>query len=110
MRIKHWILGNVPAELRNNSERSFSLIGACKIGAAFVLSRRRVAVSGEFAVPDGVFALLVAIIHRTNGAVALHEEAVFAGLLEARAKDAQLQHAIAGKLGGAYVAFIPTGA
>src|SRR5712672_2875840 len=73
MRIKHWMRGNVPAELRNNSERLFSLVGACKIGAAFVLWRSRVAIGGEFAVPDGIFALLVAIIHRTNGAVGLHD-------------------------------------
>ena len=98
--------GNVPAELRNNSERLFSLIGAGKIGAAFVLWRSRVAVGGEFAVPDGIFALLAAIIHRTNGAVGLHEEAVFPGLFEAREKDAQVQHATLGNLGGDDFAFI----
>src|SRR6478735_3581168 len=87
MRIKHWMPGNVPAELRNNSERLFSLIGAGKIGSAFVLWRSRIAVGGEFAVPDRIFALLAAIIHRTNGAVGLHEKAVFAGLFEAREKD-----------------------
>ena len=98
--------GTFPRNSRNNSERLFSSIGACKTGAAFVLSRRRVAVGGEFAVPDGVFALLVAIVHRTNGAVGLHDKAVFAGLFEAREEDAQVQHAIAGNLGGAYFAFI----
>src|SRR6476659_1734772 len=100
MRIKHWMPGNVPAELRNNSERLFSLIGAGKIGSAFVLWRGGIAVGGEFAVPDGIFALLAAIIHRTNGAVGLHEKAVFPGLLEAREKDAQVQHATPGNLGG----------
>src|SRR6266478_8384070 len=106
MRIKHRMRGNVPAELRNNSERLFSLISACKIGAAFVLWRSRVAVGSEFSVPDGVFALLVAIIHRTNGAGGLHDKAVFAGLFEAREKHAQVQHAIAGNLGGDDFAFI----
>ena len=106
MRIKHGISGNVPAELRKNSERLFSLISACNISAAFVLCRTRAAVGGEFAVPDGVFALLVAIVYRTNGAVGLHDKAVFAGLFEAREKDAQVQHAIAGNLGGDDFAFI----
>ena len=71
-----------------------------------MLRRSRVAVGGEFAIPDGVFALLVAIVHRTNGAVGLHDKAVFAGLFEAREKDAQVQHAIAGNLGGDDFAFI----
>src|SRR5712671_7304080 len=106
MKTKHEIPGNVPAELGENSERLFSLIGACNISAAFVLRRSGVAVGGEFAVPDRVFALLVAIIHRTNGAVGLHDKAVFAGLLEAREKDAQVQRAIPGNLGDAYFAFI----
>src|SRR5258705_3597870 len=106
MRIKHWMPGNVPAELRNNSERLFSLVGACKVGAACVLWRSRVAVGGELAVPDGIFALLAAIIHRTNGAVRLHDKAVFAGLFEAREKDAQVQHATFGNLGGDDFAFI----
>src|SRR6478672_2627078 len=106
MRIKHWMPGNVPAELRNNSERLFSLIGAGKIGSAFVLWRSRIAVGGEFAVPDRIFALLAAIIHRTNGAVGLHEEAVFPGLFEAREKDAQIQYATLGNLGGDDFAFI----
>src|SRR5258707_15643129 len=106
MRIEHGIPGNVPVELRNHSERLFSLIGACKTGAAFVLWRSRGAIGGEFAGPDGIFALLVAIIHRTNGAVGLHDKAVFAGVFEAREKNAQVQHATAGDLGDAYFAFI----
>src|SRR6266850_1534453 len=92
--------GNVPAELRNNSERLFSLNSACHIRAAFVLWRSRLAVGGEFAVPDAVFALLAAIIRRANGAVGLHDKAVFADLFEVREKDAQVQHAIPGNLGG----------
>ena len=69
MRIKHWIPGNVPGELRKNYERLFSLISACNIGAAFVLWRSRVAAGGEFAVPDAVFVLLAAVIDRAHGAV-----------------------------------------
>src|SRR5258708_19979933 len=106
MRIKHWMPGNVPAELRNNSERLLSLIGAGKIGAPFMLRRSRVAVGDEFPVPDAIFALLAAIIHRTNGAVGLHDKAVFPGLFEAREKDAQVQHATLGNLGGDDFAFI----
>src|ERR1700680_3480905 len=51
---------------------------------ASMLRRRRVAVGGEFAVLDGVFVLLVAIIDRPHGAVGLHHETVFAGLLQVR--------------------------
>src|SRR5258705_5154372 len=96
MRIKHGIPGNVPAELRNNSERLFSLIGACKTGAAFVLWRSRVAIGGEISVPHGIFALLVAILHRTKGVLGVDAKAGFAGVFSGLAKKPQVSHCLAG--------------
>src|ERR1700716_3746883 len=65
-----------------------------------------VAVGGEFAVLDGVFVFLVAIVHRANGAVGLLDKSVFAGLFERREEHAQVQHAILGNLGADDFAFI----
>src|SRR5882672_7818680 len=75
-----------------------------------MLWRSWIAVGGEFAIPDGVFTLLVAIVHRAHGAVGLHRKSILAGLFELREEDAQIQHAIAGNLGGDHFAFIGGGA
>src|SRR6266576_729018 len=77
---------------------------------ALVLWRSWVAVGGEFAIPDGVFALLVAIVYRAHGAVGLHRKSILAGLFELREEDTQIQHAIAGNLGGDHFACIGGGA
>src|SRR5882672_1176278 len=127
---KHRSRANVPGESEENSEHPFSnhnarnagAVGAGRIAAmttnrrgierliALMLCRSWVAVGGEFAIPDGVFALLVAIVHRAHGAVGLHCESILAGLLKLREEDAQIQHAIARNLGGDHFAFIGGGA
>src|SRR5450755_658477 len=73
---------------------------------ALMQCRSGVAVGGEFAVPDAVFAFLAAIIHRAQGAVGLHHKTVLAGLFELGEEDAQIQHAIPGNLGSDHFAFI----
>ena len=73
---------------------------------AFMQCRSWVAVGGEFAVPDGVLALLAAIIHRAQGAVGLQYKSILAGLFELGEVDAQIQHAISGNLGSDHFAFI----
>src|SRR5260370_33758473 len=65
-----------------------------------------VAVGGEFAVPDGVLALLAAIVYRAQGAVGLQYKSILADLFEFGEEDAQIQHAISGNLGGDHFAFI----
>lgn len=73
---------------------------------AFMQCQSWVAAGGEFAVPDGVLALLAAIIHRAQGAVGLQYKSILAGLFELGEEDAQVQHAIAGNLGSDHFAFI----
>src|ERR1700704_311316 len=73
---------------------------------AFMQCHSRVAVGGEFAVPDGVLALLAAIIYRAQGAVGLQYKSILAGLFEPGEEDTQIQHAISGNLGGHHFAFI----
>src|SRR5260370_19383233 len=64
-----------------------------------------VAVGGEFAVPDGVLALLAAIVYRAQGAVGLQNKSILADLFELGEEDAQIQHAISGNLGSDHFAF-----
>ena len=73
---------------------------------AFMQCQSWVAVGGEFAVPDGVLALLAAIVYRAQGAVGLQNKSILADLFELGEEDAQIQHAISGNLGGDHFAFI----
>src|SRR5216684_4369372 len=73
---------------------------------AFMQCKSWFAVGGEFAVPDGVLALLAAIVYRAQGAVGLQKKSILADLFELGEEDAQIQHAISGNLGGDHFAFI----
>src|SRR5260370_27036542 len=79
----------LPGTFRGNRRRILNNYSACMNAQrerapdrllAFMLRRGGVAVGSEFAVLDGVFVLLVAIIHRAHGAVWLHDKSVFARL------------------------------